>query len=255
MRFHHKTAVITGGGSGIGEATARAFAAEGGNVVVADINGPQAMAVAASISQAGGIAIAVKGDVTNISDAARIANVAVDSFGSIHFLCCSAGLQTYGTVETTDEETWDRTLGVNLKGMYLMAKYCIPQIRRQGGGAVVNITSVQAIQTQKNVSAYAASKAGVIALSKSMAMDYARENIRVNCICPGSIDTPLLRFGAAQHGPLDEVLAAWGDQHPIGRIGKAEEIAKTVLFLFSDDAAFILGQAIVVDGGLTSRLL
>lgn len=255
MRFSNKTAVITGAGSGIGEATAREFATEGGHAVVADLNAAHAEAVAASIRLAGGNALAVAGDVTLADDAKRITEQALAAFGGIHYLCCSAGLQTYGTVESTDEATWDRTLDVNLKGMFLMAKYCIPEIRRQGGGAVVNITSVQAIQTQKNVSAYAASKAGVIALTKSMAMDYATENIRVNCICPGSVDTPLLRFGAAQHGPVEEVLKSWGNQHPIGRIGQPQEIAKTVLFLFSEDAGFILGQAIVVDGGLTSRLL
>lgn len=255
MRFKDKTAIITGGGSGIGEATARLFAAEGGNAVIADLQGERAIQISEEISASGGKAIAVKADVTNIADAARIVEVAVDQFGGIDYLCCSAGLQTYGTVETTTEEIWDHTLDVNLKGMFLVAKFAVPEIRKQGGGSIVNITSVQALQTQQNVSAYAASKAGVIALSRSMAMDYARENIRVNCICPGSIDTPLLRFGAAQHGHEDEILKEWGEHHAIGRIGKAEEIAKTVLFLFSDDAGFIVGQPIVVDGGLTSRLL
>ncbi len=158
-------------------------------------------------------------------------------------------------METTDESLWDRTLDVNLKGMFLTAKFAIPEIKKQGGGAVVNISSVQGLVCQRNVAAYATSKGGAIALTRAMAMDYARDNIRVNCICPGSIDTPLLRYGAGQHGPLEEVLKEWGKMHPIGRIGKAEEIAKTVLFLWSDDAGFLLAQPIVVDGGLISGIL
>ena len=255
MRFKHKTAVITGGGSGIGKATALAFAQEGAQVVVADIQEEHAAATVSEINTNGGAAIAVVSDVTKITDAERITIAAIKAFGGIHYLCNSAGLQSYGTVETTSEETWDMTLNVNLKGMFLVAKFCIPEIKKQGGGAVVNITSVQGLQCQPNVSAYAASKGGVIAMTRSMALDYARDNIRVNCICPGAIDTPLLRFGAAEHGELNTVLKAWGESHPIGRIGKADEIAKTVLFLCSEDAGFILGQPIVVDGGLTVGIL
>ena len=130
----------------------------------------------------------------------------------------------------------------------------VPEIRKQGGGAIVNISSVQGLQCQKNVAAYAASKGGAIALSRAMAMDYAHENIRVNCICPGSVDTPMLRYGAAQHGPLEEVLKEWGYNHPIQRIGKAEEIAQTALFLMSEGAGFMLGYPVVVDGGLISGI-
>ena len=203
----------------------------------------------------GGAAISVIADVTKIIDAERISQEAVRHFGAIHYLCNSAGLQTYGTVETTDEATWDLTLAVNLKSMFLVSKFCVPEIRKAGGGAIVNISSVQGLKCQPDVSAYAASKGGAIALTRSMALDYAQHNIRVNCICPGSVDTPLLRFGAAKHGPEEEILKEWGSHHPIGRIGKPEEIAKTVLFLFSEDAGFMLGQAVVVDGGLLSRIL
>lgn len=255
MRFSNKTALVIGGGSGIGQATALAAAAEGAAVVVADIDATKAQSTAGRIVQSGGSATPVTADVTQIEDARRIIRMAVSTYGGIHYLCYSAGLQTYGTVESTDEALWDRTLDVNLKGIYLAAKFAIPEIRRQGGGAVVNISSVQGLQCQRNVAAYATSKGGAIALTRAMAMDYARDNIRINCICPGSIDTPLLRYGAGQHGEEEQVLQEWGDQHPIGRIGTAEEIAQTVLFLWSDAAGFLLGQPVIVDGGLSSRIL
>ena len=255
MKFSQKIAIITGGGSGIGKATALTIAAEGARVVVADIHAENAGQTVAEIEKAGGTAVAVIADVTKIADAEKIAREAVTHFGAIHYLCNSAGLQTYGTVETTDEATWDLTLAVNLKSMFLVSKFCVPEIRKAGGGAIVNISSVQGLKCQPDVSAYAASKGGAIALTRSMALDYAQQNIRVNCICPGSIDTPLLRFGAAKHGPEEEILKEWGSHHPIGRIGTPEEIAKTVLFLFSEDAGFMLGQAVVVDGGLLSRIL
>jgi len=254
-RFAHKVAAITGGGSGIGKATALAAAREGAAVVVADLDGETAWATVREIQSKGCKAVAVTADVTRLEDARRISEAARDSFGGLHYLCNSAGLQTYGTVETTEEEVWDRTLAVNLKAMYLVGKFAVPEIRRMGGGAIVNITSVQGLQCQPNVSAYAASKGGVIALTRSMALDYAQENIRVNCICPGSIDTPLLRYGAAQHGPEEKILKEWGKHHPIGRIGTADEIAQTVLFLWGEGAGFLLGQAIVVDGGLTRQIL
>lgn len=255
MQFQNKTAIIVGGGSGIGAATAIAAGKEGASVVVADISEENTNAVVQRIRNSGGQAIPVLIDATKIEDARRLTEVAIESFGRIDYLCYSAGLQTYGTVESTDEATWDKTLDVNLKGMFLVAKYVMPEIKKQGKGAVVNISSVQGLQCQRNVAAYATSKGGAIALTRAMAMDYAADNIRVNCICPGSIDTPLLRYGAAQHGPLDEVLDEWGKNHPIGRIGLPEEIAQTVLFLWSDAAGFILAQPIVVDGGLISGIL
>lgn len=255
MRFQDKTAVVAGGGSGIGQATAFALAEEGARVLIADINEQTATETQDQIIRSGGKCQVVIGDASNIQVAERITRKAVDAFGGIHYLCNSAGLQTYGTVESTDEATWDLTMNVNLKSIYLVSKFCVPEIRKQGGGAVVNISSVQGLRCQSNVSAYAASKGAVIAMTRSMALDYAQENIRVNCICPGSIDTPLLRYGAAQHGKLEEVLKKWGASHPIGRIGTAEEIAQVVLFLFSDAAGFIVGQPIVADGGLISGIL
>ncbi len=254
-RFQEKVVIVAGGGSGIGAATALAAAREGANIVIADIHEEACRKVARQIQDLPGKAIPVIADTTNIKDAQRITQEAIKHFGGVDFLCNSVGLQTYGTVLDMEEESWDKTIDVNLKSIFLVSKFAIPEIIDRGGGAVVNISSVQGIRCQPNVSAYAASKGAVIAMTRSMAQDFARQNVRVNCICPGSIDTPLLRYGAAQHGDLETVLQQWGDNHPIGRIGTPEEIASTVLFLFGKEAGFILGQPIVADGGLSIGIL
>ena len=254
-KFESKTVVVAGGGSGIGEATAIAAAAEGAAVAILDINEKNAKNTANEITAKGGNALAIATDVTKMGETEEAINKVISTFGSINFLCNSAGLQSYGTVVSTDEESWDKTMEVNLKSIYVVSRFCIPEIQKQGGGAVVNISSVQGLRCQTNVAAYAASKGAAIALTRSMALDHADQNIRVNCICPGSVDTPMLRYGAGKHGDVEEVLKLWGSQHPIGRIGTAAEIAQTVLFLFSDAAGFMTGQPLVVDGGLMSKIL
>ena len=254
-KFESKTVVVAGGGSGIGEATAIAAAAEGAAVAILDINEKNAKNTANEITAKGGNALAIATDVTKMVETEEAINKVISTFGSINFLCNSAGLQSYGTVVSTDEESWDKTMEVNLKSIYVVSRFCIPEIQKQGGGAVVNISSVQGLRCQTNVAAYAASKGAAIALTRSMALDHADQNIRVNCICPGSVDTPMLRYGAGKHGDVEEVLKLWGSQHPIGRIGTAAEIAQTVLFLFSDAAGFMTGQPVVVDGGLMSKIL
>ena len=253
--FNKKVALVVGGGSGIGKAAALLFSKKGASVGIVDINSAAARKTEEEIIEAGGKAKSFPADVTDPTQAKRVIDELILQFGRLDFICNSAGIQTYGTVESTDIEVWDRTFDVSVKSIFLISKYGIPEIRKQGGGAIVHISSVQGIRSQRNVSAYAASKGAVIALTRSMAMDYAKENIRVNCICPGAIDTPLLRYGAAEHGPLQQILSEWGAKHPIGRIGQAEEMAATVLFLCSPDASFIQGQAIVADGGLSISLL
>jgi NAD(P)-dependent dehydrogenase (short-subunit alcohol dehydrogenase family) len=252
--IENQVVIITGGASGIGQGIAIEAASKGGLVVIVDINDAAGNETAHMIRDKGGKAVFSNTDVTSSKNIEVMVKTAAE-MGPIKYLANSAGLQTYGTVETTTEETWDTTMDVNLKSMFLVSQQVIPQIRNNQGGGIVNISSVQGLKCQKNVLAYATSKGGAIALTRSMGVDHAAEGISVNCICPGSIDTPMLRYGASAHGNPDEVIKEWGRHHPIGRIGSPDEIAKTVMFLWSPDSSFIVGQPIVVDGGLGSVIL
>ncbi len=256
MRFQDKVAVVTGAATGIGGATAVAFGKEGAKVVLADVNESELGERLAEIEAAGGSGIIVVADVTQAADARRAVTEAVTEFGGIDLLVASAGIQTYGTVVTTDEDTWDRTLAVNAKGVYLAAKYCIPEMAKRGGGAIVTVASVQGLFSQPNVAAYSASKGAVIAMTRTMAIDHAGDNIRANSLCPGSVDTPMLRASAKLFSPDDPdgALNEWGGLHTLGRIAQPEEMAQVALFLCSDAASFVTGAAIVADGGLTIRL-
>jgi NAD(P)-dependent dehydrogenase (short-subunit alcohol dehydrogenase family) len=250
----NKVCIVTGGASGIGEAIVRALANRGAIVVIADLNQARAQTIIEELTEQSRQGYFIKTDVTQAL-AVKAVVAQAKTYGPIQYLVNSAGLQTYGTAETTSEADWDLTMNVNLKSMFLVAKEVIPEVLKNGGGAIVNISSVQGMRSQKNVLAYATSKAGAIALTRCMGLDYAAKGIRVNCICPGSIDTPLLRFGAAQHGEEEEVLQEWGRNHPIGRIGTPNEIANLALYLMSPEASFIVGQSIVADGGLSSIIL
>ena len=190
MRFQGKVAVVTGAATGIGGATAVAFGKEGADVVLTDVNAAALDERLGEIEAAGGTGIALVADVTKAEDAMRAASEAAAAFGGVDYLVASAGIQTYGTVVDTDEETWERTLAVNAKGVYLAAKYCIPEMVKRGGGAIVTVASVQGLFSQPNVAAYAASKGAVIAMTRTMAIDHASNNIRANSLCPGSVDTP-----------------------------------------------------------------
>ena len=256
MRFKDKIAVVTGAATGIGGATADAFSAEGAFVVLTDVNETDLVERANRLNEGGGNCIAVVADISSPGDAQRVAEEAVSAFGGVDYLVASAGIQTYGTVVSTDEDTWDRTLGVNAKGVYLAAKYCIPEMAKRGGGAIVTVASVQGLFSQPNVAAYAASKGAVIAMTRTMAIDHAGDNIRANSICPGSIETPLLRFAAEQMQPEDPdgAIKEWGGLHVLGRVGQPEEMAQVALFLCSDASSFVTGAAIVADGGLTIQL-
>jgi len=253
MRFQDKVVVITGAGTGMGRATALRFAREGARVVVVDWKAENGKETVNQIQARQGKAVLVVADVSQSEGARHIAQEAVSAFGGIDILCNNAGILYYGTVVDTPEEDWDRVLDINLKGIYLCSKYCIPEMIRRGGGAIINTASVHGLATQKEMAAYAASKGGVIALTRNMALDYAPYGVRVNCVCPGTIDTPMLDY-ALQLEP-DPVTARkeFEAMHPLGRVGRPEEVAELILFLASDQASFITGAPYLIDGGLLAK--
>lgn len=251
--FDGKVVIVTGGALGMGGATAAAFAREGASVAIADVNEEAGRAAQQQMRDAGGTARFIHADVSRAADCQRIVRETTEAFGGVDILFNNAGIQppdSYTRVEDTPEEVWDRIIGVNLKSRFLMAKFAIPEMRRRGGGVIINNASVQGLQSMPRVPAYAASKGGDLSLTRQMSIDYARENIRVVAICPGTIDTPMVRAALqAEGGDLEAALRSSGESHPIGRIGTGEDIANTVLFLASDRASFITGSYVCVDGG------
>lgn len=255
MEFTGKVAVVTGGGQGIGRACVLALAREGAAVVVADRDTEAVRVLVEGIASWGGHALAVVADVSLEADAARIAQEAVAGFDGIDILINNAGIQPSGTVESTPLDRWNETIAINLTGVYLTARFALPEMRRRGGGSIVNVASIHGLVTAPNLAAYAASKGGVIALTRSMAVDYAPDAIRVNCVCPGVIDTSLLREAArleyAAHP--EERLKEWAARQPLGRLGQAEEVAELILFLAGARSSFITGAVYTIDGGLGAR--
>ena len=252
--FDGKVIVVTGGALGIGRAAALAFARAGGQVTIADINATAGEDTRAAIQAQGpGQAHLVVGDVADAGVCQRVIRETVDRFGGVDVLFNNVGIQpleSYQNVENTTEEMWDRIVGVNLKSYFLMSKYAIPEIRARGGGAIINTASVQGLQSQRLVPAYAASKGGVLSLTRQMALDYAREHIRVLAVCPGAIDTEMVRTAAAlEPDGVESALQRIGKSHPVGRIGTGQDIANVVLFLASDAASFMTGEYVCVDGG------
>lgn len=251
--YSGKVVIVTGGALGMGGATAREFAREGAKVTVADVNITAGQSIASQIKDSGGDALFVEADVSRADACRRVVDATVTAFGGIDVLFNNVGIQSpasYLNAEDTSEETWDRILDVNLKSHFLMAKYAIPELRRRGGGVIINNASVQGLQSMKRVPAYAASKGGVLSLTRQLAVEYARENIRVLAICPGTIDTEMVRASAAMEGgDIESILRRYGQDHPIGRIGTGQDIANVVLFLASDKASFMTGSYVCVDGG------
>ena len=249
MRLEGKVAIVTGGASGIGRATVELFAREGAKVAVADQDGPGASRVAEEIGPA---ALAVRTDVSRSAEAKALVEATVARFGRLDVLVNNAGFGFTGTVESIDETDWDRLMAVNLKGVFLCSKYAIPAMVAAGGGAIVNTGSYTANVGIPNRAAYVASKGGVVALTRAMALDHVKQGIRVNCVAPGTIHSPYFdRMLAAAPDP-EKLLAELDARAPMGRMGKPEEIARAILWLASDEASFATGAVFTVDGGTTA---
>lgn len=267
-RFEGKVALITGAASGIGAATARRLAREGARVVIADINEAGAKQVAEDIQRAGGVAIVVRADVSDPREVEAMTARAVEAFGRLDILHNNATLVEVGQIAHLTFEGWNRTLAVNLTGTFLGMKQALPVMRGHGGGAIVNTASISGLAGDYGLAAYNAAKAGVVNLTRAAAVEFARYRIRVNCICPGAIETPLLGSLLGDNDPVPHwILARAGRSipsaeqrqrfrerlvkaHPLGRLGSPDEIAAVACFLASDDASFITGAAIVADGGV-----
>lgn len=251
-RFEGKVAVVTGAGGGIGRATAEALAREGAAVAAVDIRQDLLDQVVPAIEGAGGRVVGIRADVSRGDDARRIADETVAAFGGIDVLVNNAAIELYGTVVEMPEDEWDTVIGVNLRSVYLVSRHVIPRLIARGGGSIVNVASVQAFTCLPKSAAYVASKGAVVALTRAMALDHAGDGIRVNAVCPGSIETPLLRHAAEQEGDPASAFAVWAGKHPIGRIGKPEEVAAVILFLASDASSFVTGAPYLVDGALSA---
>ena len=252
MRLPNKSALITGGTSGIGEATAILFAREGAQIAITGRNEKRGHAVTAAILEAGGKAIFLRTDVRRAAECERAVNETVKAFGRIDILFNNAGIfYPHNAIECSEEE-WDEQIDINLKGTFLMSKYALPGMIAQGRGVIINNSSGWGIVGGDKAVAYCASKGGVVLMTKAMAIDHGRRGIRVNCICPGDVDTPMLPADAKMRGlAWEEYIAGCADR-PLGRVGTAVEIAKAVLFLASDDSSFMTGASLVVDGGGTA---
>jgi NAD(P)-dependent dehydrogenase (short-subunit alcohol dehydrogenase family) len=248
-----KVAFVTGAGSGIGHATALAFAREGASVVASDISEQNVRDTARRIEELGGRGLAVACDVTRTEELEAALEETIETFGRLDVAFNNAGVENeVKPLADVTEEEWDRTVAINLRGVFLCMKYEVPLMLEQGGGAIVNTSSGAGVKGFEGQAAYVAAKHGVVGLSKAAALDYAPQNVRINAICPGIIDTPMMdRFGGGTLEGKERELASAAAAQPIGRAGKSEEIAAAVVWLCSDAASFVVGDAMVVDGGQT----
>jgi len=251
-RLAGKRVLITGGGSGIGRACAKLFADEGASVAIAGRRRAALEFVAAEIQTSGGRCVAVTCDVTDRRQVENAVREAVSAFGGLDVVVNNAGTNVVGTVEQTSDEDWAGVLAVNLTGTFHVSRAVLPELRRAGGGSIINIGSVYGLVARTERAAYAASKGGVTLLTRAMALDHAPEKIRVNCICPAIVETDMVRGIIAQTPNPEEALRQRKAQIPLGRLGTPEEVAALALFLASDESAWLTGAAIPLDGGFTA---
>lgn len=252
-RLVGRVAIITGAASGIGAASARLFATEGARLVLADVDAEAVARVARAIEQDGGEAVAVRTDVADDGEVAAMVATALERYGRLDVLFANAGVSGTGTVDEIALADLDRVLGVNLRGSFLCARHAVPAMARTGGGSIVFTASELALVGSPGSPAYCATKAGLIGLARAMALDHAPQGIRVNCVCPGATDTPMLRRSMEREPDPAADEADIVRRLPLGRLGRPEEIARAALFLAGDESSFVTGTALVVDGGWTAR--
>jgi len=249
-RLESKVAIVTGAGGGIGRAMVKALAREGAAVVAADVDEAR---LAETAREAEGDVATRPADVTRSADVKALVDLALERHGKLTTICNNAAISIPGTVVEIDEDDFSRTLDVNLRGVFLGCRHAIPAMLDNGGGSIINTGSVNSLVAEPYLSAYCASKGGVLMLTKAIALDYARQGVRCNCICPGWVDTPINYPHAERMGGLEEVLATLPEWQPVGRQGEPEEIAAAAVYLASDESAFMTGSAFVIDGGMTAH--
>ena len=250
MQMEGKVAVVTGGAAGIGQASARKLCELGARVAILDRDEKAVEESVAALETSGYTASSFPCDVAIEAEVKAAIAAAVALYGGLHILVSNAGIQTNGDVVTTTPEVWDETMNVHVKGCFHATKYAIPAMLESGGGAIVIVSSVQSFTAVNNSVAYVAAKHALLGIARAIALDFASQNIRANCICPGAIDTPMLRATADRTGSPKEMLASIGRMHALGRIGRPAEVANAIAFLASDEASFITGTSLIVDGGL-----
>jgi 2-keto-3-deoxy-L-fuconate dehydrogenase len=253
MKLEQRIAVVTGAGSGIGQAMARLFAAEGAQIFAADVNESAAQETARMVAEAGGTCRAFAVDVSRPDQVRAMIDAALAAFGRIDILCNNAGIGSTTDVVECEPDEWDRVMTVNVKSVYLGCKYAIPHMLAQGGGVILNTASVAGMVGLPKRASYSASKGAVIALTRQVAVEYVEQGIRVNCLCPGTVDSPWVGRLLKQADDPVAARQALVARQPLGRLGTPDEIAAAALYLVSDDAAFITGTGLVIDGGLTAR--
>lgn len=249
MRLQNKNAIVTGGAGGIGRATSLAFAAEGANVAVVDLNAEAAEAVAEEIRAAGGTAVAIGADVSSEADIERVVASVVDGFGGVDVVFNNAGIIRRTTAVETTVEEWDRVFGVNVRAIFLMCKHVVPVMAANGGGSIVNTGSGWGLKGGGQAISYCASKGAVVNMTRALAIDHGPQGIRVNSVNPGDVDTGMLRDEARQLGQDQAGFLAEAAERPLNRMGQPSEIAAAVVWLASDESSYVTGSALVVDGG------